>query len=259
VRDSAAALDASEGPVAGDPYFPPPKKQPYLKEVTTNPGQLKIAFWEQGIQNDSLHPEAIQAVRQTVRLCETLGHQVEEINPSISSDETSTAFLTVYASGHASTIDALKQITGVEPGLENMERLSLNFYEMGREISAAKYLWAVGTLQRLSRKFSAFFKTFDTVLTPALGLPPFKVGTIDVNDPSASMLDLRIAAFAHTNPVYNITGQPAITLPLHWTADGLPLGVLFGGRYGDEATLFRLAGQMEQALPWKDRHPPVWG
>ncbi|MEW6188269.1 MAG: amidase family protein [Thermodesulfobacteriota bacterium] len=259
VRDSAAALDATEGPVIGDPYYPPPKKQPYLKEVTTNPGGLKIAFWEQGIYDTPPHPEAVRAVRETVRLCEALGHGVEEIRPAFGPDETASAFLTVYASGHASTIEALKQITGVEPGLENMEKLSFNFYEMGKQISAAKYLWAVGTLQRLSREFSVFFQAFDALVTPALGTPPFKVGTIDVNDPAASMHDQRIAAFAHTNPVYNITGQPAISLPLHWTDDGLPLGVLFGGRYGDEATLFRLAGQLEQARPWKDRHPVIWG
>jgi Asp-tRNA(Asn)/Glu-tRNA(Gln) amidotransferase A subunit family amidase len=111
----------------------------------------------------------------------------------------------------------------------------------------------------MSREFAAFFDQYDVFLTPTLGCPPLAVGTIDFQDPSTSMLDPRIAAFAHVNPIYNITGQPAISLPLHWTADGLPLGVLFGAKFGDEATLFRLAGQIEAARPWKDRHPPVWG
>jgi amidase len=259
VRDSAAALDATEGPVAGDPYFPPPKMRPYLQEVSTDPGRLRIAFWSHGPQNEPIHAEAAAAVREAAKLCSQLGHEVEEALPTLDYNEAASPFLTVYAAGLALTIETLKQLTGVQPGPENVERLTLNFYEMGREITAAQYLMAVSTLQRLSRQFSAFFERYDLWLTPTLGCPPLKVGTIDFQSPTASMSDQRIAMLAHVNPFYNVTGQPAITLPLHWTSEGLPLGVLFGGRYGDEGTLFRLAGQIERARPWKDRHPSVWG
>ena len=184
---------------------------------------------------------------------------MEETAPTINDDGAASAFFTIYAAGLASTVEALKQITGVQPTLENLESMTLNFYEMGRQITATQYLKAVALLQRLSRQFAAFFERYDIWITPTLGCPPLKVGTIDFQSPSASMEDQRIGVFAHTNPMYNISGQPAISLPLHWTAEGLPLGVLFGGKYGDEATLFRLAGQIEQARPWKDRHPSVWG
>jgi len=140
-----------------------------------------------------------------------------------------------------------------------VESLTFNFYEMGRQITAAQYLMAVAALQSLSRQVAAFFENYDILLTPTLGCPPLKIGTIDFQSPSASLLDQQITTFAHINPYYNISGQPAISLPLHWTAEGLPLGVLFGGKYGDEATLFRLAGQIEQARPWKYRHPSIWG
>lgn len=259
VRDSAAALDATEGYVAGDPYSAPPKKNPYIQEVKTDPGRLKIAFWEGGTQGESLHEEAVTAVRGAAKLCSELGHNVEEAALTLNYAEAASAFITVYAAGHASTVEVLKQITGVEPTLENLESLTFNFYEIGRQVTAAQYLNAVLLLQRLSRQVAAFFERYDILVTPTLGCPPLKVGTIDFQSPSASMLDQRIAIFAHVNPFYNISGQPAISLPIHWTAEELPLGVLFGGKYGDEATLFRLAGQIEQARPWKDPHPSIWG
>ncbi|MBI4763887.1 MAG: amidase [Deltaproteobacteria bacterium] len=259
VRDSAAALDATEGYVAGDPYSAPPKKNPYTQEIKTDPGRLKIAFWEGSPQGEPLHEEAVKAVRGAAKLCSELGHEVEEAGPAINEEGAATAFFAVYAAGLASTVEVLKQITGVQPTLENMESLTFNFYEMGRQVTAAQYLNAVALLQRLSREFAAFFEKYDLWITPALGCPPLKVGTIDFQSPSASLEDPRIAVFAHTNPYYNISGQPALSLPLHWTAEGLPLGVLFGGKYGDEAMLFRLAGQIEQARPWKDRYPSVWG
>jgi len=130
---------------------------------------------------------------------------------------------------------------------------------MGRNISAAQYLLAIGDLQRLSRQFALFFETYDIWITPTLGCPPLPIVTIDPSDPAATLLDPRIATLAFVNPIYNVSGQPAMSLPLHWTPEGLPLGVLFGAKYGGEALLFRLAGQIEQARPWKDRHPPIWG
>ncbi|MBN1662243.1 MAG: amidase [Deltaproteobacteria bacterium] len=261
VRDSAAALDATEGPVAGDPYFAPPKARPYVEEVSAAPGRLRIAFWERGIDDKPVHEEALAAVRGAAGLCSELGHDVEEAAPTIGLGEgdMAAAFISVYAAGLASTIETVKQFTGVQPTLETLEGMTMSFYEIGRQITAAQYLMAVMTLQSLSRQFAAFFETYDVWLTPALGCPPPAVGAIDLQSPSSSLMDRQIMIFTHVNPVYNITGQPAISLPLHWTADELPLGVLFGGRYGDEATLFRLAGQIEQARPWKDRHPPVWG
>lgn len=261
VRDSAAALDATEGPVPGDPYFAPPKARPYLQEVSTEPGRLRIAFWERGLDDKPVHEEALAAVRGAAKLCSDLGHDVEESMPvlDLGEQDIASAFMTVYAAGLASTIEMVKHLTGVQPSLDLLEGLTMNTYAIGREFTAAQYLIAVETLQRLSRRFAAFFERYDVWVIPAIGCPPLKVGIIDFQSPSSTLLDEKIRTFTHVNPVYNITGQPALSLPLHWTADGLPLGVLFGGRYGDEATLFRLAGQIEAAKPWKDRRPPVWG
>ncbi len=245
--------------MAGDPYFAPPKTRPYTQEVSMDPGRLRIAFWERGLAGEPLHEEAVAAVRGAAKLCSELGHEVEEAAPTFDYNELLSGFVSVYSAGLASTIETVKQVTGVQPTLETLESLTLNFYEIGRQISAAQYLMAVTTLQRFSRMIAPFFETYDVWLTPTLGCPPLKVGTIDFQSPSASLLDQWIMTFTHVNPAYNITGQPAISLPLHWTAEGLPLGVLFGGKYGDEATLFRLAGQIELARPWKDRHPAIWG
>lgn len=260
VRDSAAALDATEGYVPGDPYTAPSKKNPYLEEVRTHPGRLKIAFSSQSFLQDApLHKEAVRAVEEAARLCTELGHEVIEAAPAFNYEQVADAFFSVYAAGHASLIEAIKQITGVPPTPETMESLAFNFYEKGEKVTAAQYLMAVATLQSLSRQIAVFFEDYDISLSPALGCPPLKIGAIDLIGPSASLMDPKITVFAHFNPYFNLSGQPAISLPLHWTAEGLPLGVLFGGKYGDEATLFRIAGQIEQARPWKDRHPAVWG
>ena len=259
VRDSAAALDATEGPAVGDPYFAPPKARPYALEASTGPGRLKIAFWTRNLNGEPAHEEAARAVLGAAKLCSELGHEVEEAAPSLESEQAAPAFVTLYAAGLASNLELIRQMTGVAPSPDRVESLTLNLYETGRQVTGAQYLLAVAALQRLSRQFAQFFQEYDVWMTPALGCPPLEVGAIDFESPTASLLDERIAAFTHLNPVYNITGQPAISLPLHWTADGLPLGVLFGAKYGDEATLFRLAGQLEAAQPWKDRHPPVWG
>ncbi|MBN1382798.1 MAG: amidase [Deltaproteobacteria bacterium] len=261
VRDSAAALDATEGYVIGDPYFAPPKVRPYIDEVSTEPEHLRIAFWERGLDGELVHEEALAAVRGAAKLCSELGHDVEEAAPAFGSDENElgSSFIAVYAAGLASTIEAVKLFTGIEPNLEVLEGLTLNLYEMGRQITAAQYLMAVTVLQKLSRQFAAIFETYDIWLIPALGCPSLKVGTIDFQDPSSTLVNEQIVKFTHLNPIYNISGHPAISLPLHWTAEGLPLGALFGGKYGDEATLFRLAGQIERIQPWRDRHPPIWG
>ncbi len=174
VRDSAAALDATEGHVAGDPYSAPPKKSPYAQEVKTDPGRLKIAFWEARPQGEPLHEEAVAAVRGAARLCSELGHEVEETAPTINDDGAASAFLTVYAAGLASTVEALKQITGVQPTLENLESMTLNFYEMGRQITAAQYLKAVALLQRLSRQICRLLREVRHMDYPDPWMPALK-------------------------------------------------------------------------------------
>jgi amidase len=258
VRDSAAALDATEGPAVGDPYFAPPKARPYAVEAATRPERLKIAFWTRNASGEPVDEDAVRAVLGAAKLCAELGHVVEEAAPALDSKQAGPAFITLYAAGLASNLQLVQEMTGIAPNPDLLEPLTLNLYEIGRHISAAQYLLAIASLQRLSRVFAQFFQQYDVWMTPALGCPPLAIGAVDLESPMASLLDDKISTFAHLNPVYNITGQPAISLPLYWTANGLPLGVLFGARYADEATLFQLAGELEVAQPWKDRHPAVW-
>ena len=250
VGDSAAALDATEGPVTGDPYFAPPKLHPYLKEVSTNPGRLKIAFWSYGSQNEPIHEEAVAAVRGAAKLCSELGHEVEEAAPTLNYDEAASAGLKfTVLRRRARLIHRDLKTThrgAAEPG--ELRKPDLKFLRDGKTgfrgpvpdggYNAAAVIPAV---------YHVVFEKHDIWITPALGCPPLKVGTIDFQSPSASMLDPNILTLAHVNPFYNVTGQPAISLPLHWTSEGLPLGVLFGGKYGDEGTLLQnLPGRLNK-------------
>ncbi len=258
VRDSAAALDATAGPVLGDPYFAPPKVRPYLEEVATRPKRLKIAFSTRTLTGDTLHSDCAEAAVQAAKLCSDLGHHVEENAPQFDFAEIAPAFISVWAAGLASIIETVRLLTGREPGRDLLESMTWNVYEIGKQVSAAQYLLAVTALQRVARRFAAFFKNYDLWLTSALGLPPLKVGAVDFMSPTATIADETIAKFVLFNPVYNMTGQPAISLPLYWNREGLPIGVLFGAGFGDEATLFQLAGEIEQAQPWSNRRPPIW-
>lgn len=258
VRDSAAALDASAGAVPGDPYVAPAAARPFRQEVSIRPRRLAIAFSTRSLTGNPIHKDCAEAALKAARLCAGLGHRVEEAAPALGFAEFAPAFLSVYAAGLASNIEMVKQLTGREPSRDLLEAMTWNLYEIGRQVTAAQYLLAVTTLQQLSRRFAAFFESHDLWLTPTLGRPPLKVGTVDFMSPTASLTDESIAELVLFNPIYNISGQPAVSLPLYSSADGLPMGVTFGARFGDEATLFQLAGELEQAEPWASRRPPIW-
>jgi amidase len=258
VRDSAAALDATAGPMPGDPYFPPAPSVPYLSEASTPPKRLRIAFSTENPLGGSFHEDCVEAARSAAKLCAQLGHEVEEAAPQLNYQVLAQLFDTIYAAGVALSIDAAQMLTGAEPAPERFETFTWNLYQRGKQVSASQYLVAQSLLQQAARQFAAFFESHDVFVTPTLGQPPLKIGTIDFMSPATTLLDEKIVNFAVACPVYNITGQPAISLPLHWNREGLPVGVMFGGRYGDEAGLLQLAGQLEQAQPWIHRKPPIW-
>ena len=258
VRDSAAALDATAGPMPGDPYFPPPPARPYIHESSAPPSRLRIAFSTENPLGGAIHPDCVEATIQAAKLCAELGHEVEEAAPELNYQMLGQLFLTVYAAGVALSIEGTRLMTGAEPTPEKFQTFTWNMYQQGRQVSAPQYLIAQVLLQRASRRFAAFFESHDLLLTPTLGQPPLKIGAIDFMNPGTTLLDEKITNFAVACPIYNVTGQPAISIPLYWNREGLPIGVMFGGRYGDEATLIQLAGQLEQAQPWIDRKPPIW-
>jgi len=257
VRDSAALLDATSGPDLGDPYWAPPPARPFLREVGAAPGRLRIAFTTEAATDVQVHPDCVAAVRDAAGLCSDLGHEVVEAAPPIDGQVVTQAFITLWSAGCAWTVDDWARRTGREPSPDLFEPLTWALQETGRQQSGSTYLLALQDLQRVSRDVARFFAGYDIWLTPTLGEPPVPLGTFDSPPENPLQGIFRTGAFMPFTPVCNITGQPAMSVPLYWNADGLPVGTHFIGRFGDEATLFRLAAQLEQACPWADRRPPV--
>ena len=257
VRDSAALLDATSGPDLGDPYWAPPPARPFRQEVGADPGRLRIAFTTRTATDVPVHADCVAAVRDAAALCASLGHTVEEAAPEVSGDLLSQCFIAVWSSGCAWALESLAMLTGQTPGPEHVEPLTWALYEMGRRQTAPAYLTALTMLQIVARQVARFFTRHDVWLTPTLGEPPVPLGTFDAtpDNPLAGLF--RAAAFVPFTPIGNVTGQPAMSVPLFWNAAGLPIGTHFVGRFGDEATLFRLAAQLEAARPWIDRRPPI--
>lgn len=259
VRDTAAMLDCTAGPEPGDPYAAIPPTRPYLEECGAPVGRLRIAFATTNGAGAKIHPECVTAAERTAKLCEELGHVVEEASPPIDHNAISQAFLTVWCSGLAMQIDAVAMFTGREIREELFEGVSWGLYQSGRQVTASQYLLAVAMLQMQGRNVGRFHETYDCWLTPTLGAPPIRLGVLDLEERDPIKALAPLLDYVPITPLQNATGQPAISLPLHWSADGLPVGVMFTGRMSEEATLLRLAAQLEEARPWKDRRPPVFG
>jgi amidase len=256
VRDSAAMLDATAGPDVGDPYWAPPPARPFLQEVGADPGRLRIAFTTAAAGDQQVHADCVGAVRDAAALCAGLGHEVVESSPALDGDAVTEWFMTLWSAGCASTLDTIALLAGaIQP--EQVEPLTWGLYEMGKQKSASDYLHALSGLQGVSREIGRFFIDYDVWLTPTLAEPPVPLGTFDstTEDPLRGLR--RSADFVPFTPICNFTGQPAMSVPLFWNDQGLPVGTHFVGRFGDEATLFRLAGELEEARPWADRRPAV--
>lgn len=278
VRDSAAFLDATAGPDAGAPYWAPPNDRPFLDEVSRDPGRLRIAFTTRPFLSERVAPECVAAVEDTVRLLEELGHEVVEAHPDLDGEAFVQSFITMIAGEVRADVEEAARIAGRDPAWSDLEPSTWSLFLLGRAFTAADLSLALRRLSRETRRVGLFFRDWDVLLTPTLGSPPLPLGTLKPTTTEAGMAralrslragwalrgpDIihRLAdptfAFIPFTPVFNATGQPAMSVPLHWTGGGLPIGSHFVGRFGDEATLFRLAGQLEQARPWFDRRPDL--
>ena len=258
VRDSAALLDATAGPDAGAPYWAVPPQRPFFQEVGVDPGKLRIAFSDRTLRGIEVHPDCASAVRRAAQLCEALGHEVEEAGPDLDGDLVENTFDTVFAAGMAASIDGIARQQKREFGEEDFEPLTWYMYKKGCGVSAGDYLQAVETLQKLSRTMAGFFCRWDIWLTPTLAEPPLPLGSFDFSRFNSAQEGLeRVLAFMPFTQIFNATGQPAMSVPLFWSAENLPVGTHFAAPYGDEATLFRLASQLEEAQPWTGRRPPI--
>lgn len=259
VRDSATLLDATSGPDIGDPYWAPAPARPFIEEVGADPGNLKIAVSTQALTGGAVHEDCLAAVEDAAALCRDLGHALVEADLSGAGEPEAfmQAFNVLWYSGCASTIDTIARMGGIPPQADYFEPLTWAIYEIGREFSASDYLTALRTIQSASREVGKFFADYDVLLTPVLAEPPVNIGTFDAPESNPMQAWERIVEFAPFTATFNATGQPAMSVPLYWNRDNLPVGTHFVGRFGDEATLFRLAAQLEEARPWATRRPLI--
>ncbi|MFC3051962.1 amidase [Kordiimonas pumila] len=257
VRDSAAVLDATEGPASGDPYQISRPTMPYLECVTKAPGNLRIAYSSSTYGGQFVDPEIISSLKKTAVTCASLGHRMEEASPQIDYARFLEATMNIWCANIASWIDQLAVATARKPSLETLETATLACYEHGKRLRASDLLAAFAVMNEVSRTVAPFFEKYDVLLTPTLSLLPQPIGTYNANAAgwTAQSWCEHIFGFGAFTPLYNMTGQPAISLPLHRSNSGLPIGHQFVAPFGREDILFQLSGQLEQALPWHSSYP----
>jgi Asp-tRNA(Asn)/Glu-tRNA(Gln) amidotransferase A subunit family amidase len=256
VRDSAALLDATCGPGSGDPYVAPPPAGPYIKEVGASSGKLRIAWTAAAPNGTKVEADAIRVLAETVRLCADLGHHVEERNPRVDGAAIVPTFLTL-ASANTQVLLASHPTAGRPAREDEVERITWLTAKLGERTGAADCLRATQTAHRLGRQMAAFHMEWDVLLTPGLATLPVKLGWIDMTMDDLDEYWRRVFSLSPFTVWFNITGQPAMMLPIGQSAGGLPVAAQLVGRFGDEATLFRLAAQLEAAQPWFGRKPAV--
>jgi len=254
VRDSAVLLDAISGPEPGDPYYLASPATPFADEVGRDPGRLRIAFSTGTLAAPSIDPECAEAVRETAKLCESLGHHVEEASLPSDYAAVGQAAGTVVAASVAAMLEAEGARRGRPIGEDEIEPVTWATWQRGRGVGGAAYVQALQAAHAYGRTMAAFFEGYDVLLMSTLGSPAIPIGHLRCDPAQYAQ---RLFAFMPNTQAFNVTGQPAMSVPLAMSAAGLPIGLQFTARMGDEALLLRLAGQLEAAQPWKGRRPPI--
>ncbi|MEM7370628.1 MAG: amidase [Bacteroidota bacterium] len=259
VRDSAAMLDATAGPEPGDLYYAPPQVASYLEEVGKAPRKLKIGFTTRTPMGGKIDSQCANAASKAAQLLESLGHEVfEQELPRVFDGKTiAHMFTLMWAAGATTPLSLLKRITKQEPKPEMVEPMTWALYQIAKNTSAADYEMARLGLHRVARAIGQLFTEIDVWLSPSLGEIPVPIGEFAQSAENPMAPFLRSSSFSPFTALFNVTGQPAASVPLYWSEEGLPIGIQLVGRFGDEATLFRLSGQLEQALPWANKLPAV--
>ena len=278
VRDSAAMLDAICAPEPGAPYIIPPPGLPYREVLSADPPPLKIALCTRSPINTGVDTECRKAVEHAGSLLENLGHHVEEAEPAIDGDALAKTYLMIYFGEVAADIRELKPILGRKARHTDVESPTWVVKLLGEVYTAGDFVSSKRSFNVFCRQMGDFLQTFDLYLTPTTAFPPAAIGELMPKPAEQTLMrfvnrfnlgrllkasgiadKIAVENLARTpfTQLANLTGLPAMSVPLYWTADGLPLGVQFVGRFGDEETLLRLAAQLEQAQPWFDRRPAV--
>jgi Asp-tRNA(Asn)/Glu-tRNA(Gln) amidotransferase A subunit family amidase len=257
VRDSAALLDATAGPDVGAPYWAEPPSRPWLAEVGADPGRLRIAIQTRAWNGAPVDRECVSAAEDAAKLCASLGHEVSAADLAIDAEVLGDATRIVIGANVRATVEDRAKALGRAFTHDDLEPVTYGMVIRAQEAHAAAYARAIRVIHAVGRQVARFFQRFDVLLTPTMATPPLPIGrlALDRADVPAYLEDLnRTVGFTS---LFNTAGNPAMSVPLAQSKTGLPIGVQFAARYADEATLFRLAGQLEAARPWKDRRPRV--
>lgn len=260
VRDSAAMLDSLHGPEPGAWFRVSPPTRPYLAEVGADPGRLKIAFSVASPSGSPVDADCVAAVESVVRLCETLGHHVDQSAPDYDWE----TFIKAFGDRHCFAMNAIAdmaELSGRSIGPDTLELATLRVWERSQSLTSHRIHTAFNELQAISCGVEEYFANIDVHISPVTLTSAPPLGLLDGTADDISNVDVwwdRIFSdFAPFTPVFNITGQPSMSVPLYQSESGLPIGIQCTSRIGDEATLIRLASQFESVLPWLDRRPPI--
>src|SRR5882757_1074348 len=256
VRDSAVMMDAVHGAEPSSIYVAPPPARPFSQEVGHDPGHLRISFTDKSPYGDAIDPEIAEAVRDTARLLAGLGHHVEERAPPLAADP-APVMTTIVGGNTALTVRLLEQRFGRKLTSDDVERLTLAGAENSLKLTPADYVAAQLAAFQISRALATFFEGCDIFLSPTLCAPPLRLGELNAMSEDLSHIAPVLRRYMPGTSMFNMSGQPAMSVPLAWNKAGLPLGMMFAAKLGEEGLLFRFAGQLEQARPWKDKRPPV--
>ncbi|KAB7705509.1 amidase [Bacillus aerolatus] len=257
VRDTAALLDFIKGPDVGCYAWAERPKRPYSEEALSPPGRLRIAWSAHPQNHATVNEEVLQVLYQTVKLCEELGHTMVEAAPIVDEELHALSALRIKAAYTTSAINHASAKLNRVPSEENLEAAIWSAYQTGQNLKATELLEAFNIQNRISRSVGEFFTNYDVLLTPTAAQPPLSLGELNMNAPESDMRTFGKKMFNYFpfTRLFNTTGQPAVSLPLGWSRTGLPIGMQFAGRFADEATLFRLAGQLEKAGLWNTTSP----
>ena len=278
VRDSAAMLDATAGPDIGALYYAVPPAHPFLSEVGAEPGKLRIAFTSKPFLGGIVDKDCVKGLEATARLCQDLGHEVVEAEPQIEGKAFARAFLTIVCVETRAAIEENEVLLNRRASFKDFEPSTWAVGLLGKQCRAPEFSKSLNLVQLTARQIGEFFTKYDVMLTPTLAMPPVVTGALQPKGSQLTAMKLlgrlnagglinrfsgidvlseHVFDFMPYTPLFNVTGQPAMSVPLYWNDAGLPIGMQFVGRYDDEATLFRLASQLEKARPWSERIPPI--
>jgi amidase len=279
VRDSAAALDLTQGPDRGAPYEICPPLRSYLEELSTAPGNLSIGFSVASPIGKAVHPECTMAVHETAKLLEELGHRVEERQPEVDGRALAKSYMTMYFGEMAADLKEMREVLGRKPTTADVEPTTYTLGLLGRAVSAGEFVEAMRCWDHCARQMGTYFNKYDLYMTPTTAFPPAMIGEVQPSSSEKKLMKmvntLELGRLLKATGIVdqmaekslertpftqlaNLCGLPAMSVPLHWTSEGMPCGIQFVAGFGREDLLFRLAAQLEAARSWLNKKPKIW-